>query len=128
MKFYEIIYCHIVPFVVVVFLVFFETPRWSAFVLQTCYSKKRTKAPIECDRSFVIRIEIDDKNFSALSKNPLNQHFLKSLWRILGINVWWRFFFVKAIIHVLYFVILGLHCRRIPDVLKATCQIEFVFD
>ena len=128
MKFYEIIYCHIVPFVVVVFLVFFETPRWSAFVLQTCYSKKRTKAPIECDRSFVIRIEIDDKNFSALSKNPLNQHFLQSLWRIPGINVWWRFFFVKAIIHVLYFVILVLHCRRIPDVLKATCVIEFVFD
>ena len=66
---------------------FFLTLRWSIFVLKTCCSKKRIKAPIEPSRCIVTGIEIiDDRNF---------QHFL-----IPSINFCWILVFVKAIIRV----------------------------
>ena len=71
-----------------------------------CFPNVGVKASIERDRCIVTGIEIenkneiDDKNFSTLSKASLNQYFLKSLW--------------KLIICALCFAILGPHCRRIP--------------
>ena len=59
-----------------------------------------------------------------------NQHFLKSLWKIPGINFWWRFFFIKAIIHVslLYWNPITDVFQGFVQISKTTCQIEFVFD
>ena len=95
---------------------FFQTPRWSAFVLQTCCSKKRMKAPIKRDRYIVIGIQIDGKKISTLCKVSFNQHSLKSLWKISRINWWWRSFFLKALVWVLYFFILGPPSRSISGI------------
>ena len=54
-----------------------------------CFPNLRVKSPIERVRCIATGIEmtdkneIDDKNFSTLSKDSLNQHFLKSLWKII---------------------------------------------
>ena len=54
-----------------------------------CFPNLRVKAPIERVRCIATGIEmgdkneIDDQNFSILSKDSLKQHFLKSLWKII---------------------------------------------
>ena len=88
-------------------------PRWSVLALHTCCSRKRIKAPMECDRCIVIRIENNIKSFSTNSKVSLNQNFLQSLRKVPGINFWQRFFFEKAVVILLSFAILGLHRRRL---------------
>ena len=70
MKFYEIIYCHIVPFVVVVFLFFLKHPDGVLLFCKHAIARKEPKLRSNA---------IDHLLLESKSMIKIFQHFLKTL-------------------------------------------------